>query len=158
MTDEHLSQLRFTCTECGDCCRRAGEVRFDDDTFLSMAAHLDVDVATFRSATDVRYDEGAFEPWYFEVESGETCPLLVDGLCTVHPARPRQCRTYPFWPDNTRTPSAWDRESKQCPGIGLGEPWPRSEVTRRVALEASAEAAAGKADAAAYDEDRHGAE
>jgi len=52
-------------------------------------------------------------------ENGD-CSLWKDG-CTVYPVRPRQCRTYPFWPEHLRSPAAWEREMMQCEGMGRGE-------------------------------------
>lgn len=136
---DRLSQLCFQCTECGDCCRRKGEVRFDDATLMAMAEHLELDINAFRVAKDVFYQDGHPEPWWFDIGENDACPLLVGDTCSVHPARPRQCRTYPFWPETTRNAQSWERERDHCPGIGLGEPWPRQEVVRRVELEDAAE-------------------
>jgi hypothetical protein len=38
--------------------------------------------------------------------------------CSVYPARPRQCRTYPFWRANLHSPESWRAEVRECPGIG----------------------------------------
>lgn len=40
--------------------------------------------------------------------------------CTVYEARPEQCRTWPFWPDNVETPEDWARTESICPGAGNG--------------------------------------
>jgi Fe-S-cluster containining protein len=41
--------------------------------------------------------------------------------CTVYTARPIQCRTWPFWPENIATPGDWDRVERVCPGAGHGQ-------------------------------------
>jgi Fe-S-cluster containining protein len=41
--------------------------------------------------------------------------------CTVYHARPRQCRTWPFWDSNLRTPDAWQATCEICPGSGKGK-------------------------------------
>lgn len=41
--------------------------------------------------------------------------------CRVYPARPRQCRTWPFWNSNLVSPEAWADAAKTCPGIGCGD-------------------------------------
>ena len=38
--------------------------------------------------------------------------------CTVYPARPVQCQTWPFWPENVETPDDWDVRSIRLPGVG----------------------------------------
>ena len=41
--------------------------------------------------------------------------------CEVYAARPRQCRTWPFWESNLRTPEDWERTCDECPGSGTGK-------------------------------------
>ena len=44
--------------------------------------------------------------------------------CGVYSARPRQCRTWPFWDSNIRTPEAWAETCQVCPGSGRGPALP----------------------------------
>jgi Fe-S-cluster containining protein len=49
--------------------------------------------------------------------------VLFDGRtrrCTVYAARPRQCRTWPFWDSNLKTPEDWKHTCAVCPGSGSG--------------------------------------
>ena len=41
--------------------------------------------------------------------------------CTVYEARPVQCRTWPFWPENVETEDDWDHVRSVCPGAGRGQ-------------------------------------
>jgi Fe-S-cluster containining protein len=41
--------------------------------------------------------------------------------CTVYGARPRQCRTWPFWDSNLKTPEDWAHACEVCPGSGKGQ-------------------------------------
>jgi Fe-S-cluster containining protein len=41
--------------------------------------------------------------------------------CTVYNARPRQCRTWPFWDSNLKSPEAWAATCEVCPGSGKGK-------------------------------------
>jgi Fe-S-cluster containining protein len=54
--------------------------------------------------------------------------------CTVYPVRPRQCRTWPFWESNVRTPEGWRRTCEVCPGSGQGDLIPAEEITRRLKI------------------------
>lgn len=47
------------------------------------------------------------------------CPFF-DGLCRLHAAKPFQCRSWPFWPENLKEPEGWERARALCPGIGRG--------------------------------------
>jgi Fe-S-cluster containining protein len=40
--------------------------------------------------------------------------------CSVYDARPRQCRTWPFWNSNVRTLEQWRQTCEICPGSGRG--------------------------------------
>ena len=46
--------------------------------------------------------------------------VFYRGGCTVYSARPTQCRTFPFWPENLRSRAAWEQTADECPGIGQG--------------------------------------
>jgi hypothetical protein len=41
--------------------------------------------------------------------------------CTVYEDRPRQCRTWPFWHSNLRSPETWKETCEVCPGSGRGQ-------------------------------------
>jgi Fe-S-cluster containining protein len=41
--------------------------------------------------------------------------------CTVYEARPRQCRTWPFWQSNIDSPESWEQTCEACPGSGKGK-------------------------------------
>jgi Fe-S-cluster containining protein len=40
--------------------------------------------------------------------------------CTVYEARPKQCRTWPFWRAIVQSKDRWERESLHCPGMNQG--------------------------------------
>ena len=39
--------------------------------------------------------------------------------CNVYSARPRQCRTWPFWDSNLKDAAAWAATWKPAPGAGM---------------------------------------
>ena len=41
--------------------------------------------------------------------------------CQVYQARPRQCRTWPFWSSNLKSAEAWEETCRVCPGSGKGK-------------------------------------
>lgn len=49
------------------------------------------------------------------------CHFLLDGGCSIHPAKPTQCRLFPFWPEYVENRTDWRGLGKRCPGIGKGE-------------------------------------
>ena len=48
------------------------------------------------------------------------CHFLHEGGCAIHPAKPTQCRTFPFWPELVDHPKVWAKTAKYCPGVGQG--------------------------------------
>lgn len=49
------------------------------------------------------------------------CPFLEEGRCGIHPAKPTQCRSFPFWPEFVEQTDNWEGLKDYCPGIGKGE-------------------------------------
>ncbi len=112
--------LRFQCSQCGDCCTgSAGYVWVNKDEIANMAALLDVDVETFEKK-HVRLV--GIRKSLIEYANGD-CVFFdnVTRKCKVYHARPRQCRTWPFWDSNVRTPEAWAQTCVECPGSGQGK-------------------------------------
>jgi Fe-S-cluster containining protein len=61
--------------------------------------------------------------------------VFFDGVgrkCTVYESRPRQCRTWPFWHSNVKTPEAWARTCEVCPGSGKGPLVTIDEIVKQV--------------------------
>jgi Fe-S-cluster containining protein len=122
--------LRFTCTQCGDCCTGApGYVWVTDAELEAIARHLG------RPAAEVRdlHSRPARGKRTLREKGNGDC-VFLDGKkgCTVYPARPAQCRTWPFWESNLATPEAWQKTCEDCPGSGQCELIPVEEISRRM--------------------------
>ena len=52
--------------------------------------------------------------------------------CTVYPARPVQCQTWPFWPENVESPEDWDHVRSVCPGSGHGRVYTVDEIVSSI--------------------------
>lgn len=108
--------LRFGCTQCGKCCTGSpGYVFLDEEDIERLAQALQIDRDTFlekytrRLGTQISLKE--LEPHY-------DCILLQKGLsCSVYGARPKQCRTFPFWSDVIESEKEWKEAGKTCEGI-----------------------------------------
>jgi Fe-S-cluster containining protein len=111
--------VRFACQpDCGKCCTRHGDydyVYLDRRDVRRLAAKLALTVPAFR-ARHTRRDEGHT----ILIMDGPACPFLDGTRCRVYDARPSQCSTFPFWPENVRTRAAWEQLASFCPGVGRG--------------------------------------
>ena len=121
--------LRFECTRCGNCCTSHGEythVYLAERDVRALAAHLGLSRRRFLA----RYCEREDGRVLLRMDAPE-CPFLSsEGTCSVYPARPRQCRTWPFWEENLER-AAWEGPiAATCPGIGRGPLVPADEVER----------------------------
>ena len=56
----------------------------------------------------------------FRKPADKQCPFLENHGCSIHPAKPTQCRTFPFWPEIVERRTTWNRTARYCPGIGKG--------------------------------------
>ncbi len=54
--------------------------------------------------------------------------------CTVYNARPRQCKTWPFWQSNVASPEAWQQTCEACPGSGKGKLHPAERVLHQIGI------------------------
>jgi Fe-S-cluster containining protein len=54
--------------------------------------------------------------------------------CQVYDVRPRQCRTWPFWPSNLASPAAWKDTSERCPGCNRGRLAPLAEILAQLGV------------------------
>jgi Fe-S-cluster containining protein len=132
--------LLFECTQCGECCTGAsGLVAFTHREAKGMAKQLDMAVDDFLGKyAKPSHEEGVWEMLELESPHGFDCVLLErceeTGVtrCIAHHARPSQCRTWPFWPDNLKNPKSWDRAARSCEGIGSGRLVPLRVIQRDV--------------------------
>lgn len=116
--------LYFDCRRCGNCCSGPpGYVWLDDAEARQIAEFLGLSVTEFLR----RYAEAHEGRWsLIEVptEYGRDCIFLLrEGqatACAIYSCRPRQCRTWPFWPENLASPQHWRRAGRRCPGIRAG--------------------------------------
>lgn len=112
--------LRFTCTGCGDCCTGgAGYVWVNGEEIAKLAALVKMSIEDFE---DEYVRKVGVRKSLIEYENGD-CAFFDNKSrkCTVYTARPRQCRTWPFWDSNLRTPETWAATCDACPGSGQGK-------------------------------------
>jgi Fe-S-cluster containining protein len=110
-------KIRFECQPgCTECCRQQGFVYLSEADLVRAARFLGMTPARFER----KYVYRTPNRMRLRVPSGSHCHFLHEGGCSIHPAKPTQCRIFPFWPELVESPRAWVKTAKYCPGIGKG--------------------------------------
>lgn len=125
-----VAGLAFECVECGRCCAgpEEGYVWATDEEIIAMAKYLKLSEKAFRKQYVRKVGR---RQSLVENRPGRDCVFLSDGRCRIYPARPTQCRTWPFWESNIDSPESWSRAAQRCPGINRGSVFSPEEILRR---------------------------
>ena len=120
--------LNFTCSGCGDCCTGApGYVWVNQEEINKLAEAVGIE------------DVDEFEKLYVrkvgirrslkEFPNGDCLLFDTDTRkCSVYEARPRQCRTWPFWDSTITRRKDWQETCEVCPGAGKGRLYSLDEI------------------------------
>ncbi len=118
--------VRFECQGTGRCCTSRGSYGYVYLTLEDrrrLAGHLNISTYAFTRKYCLKTD-GHFHLKDFK----ESCQFLEGKGCSVYEARPAQCRTWPFWPENMNAKS-WAKEVVSfCPGVGKGRLYSPEEI------------------------------
>lgn len=119
--------LKFQCTQCGDCCTGApGYVWVNKEEIANLARQMALGIDQFERLYVRRV---GIRKSLKELPNGDCVLFCSDSRgCTVYEARPRQCRTWPFWSSNLRTQNAWRETCAICPGSGKGRLYTLAEI------------------------------
>ncbi len=119
--------LQFQCTQCGDCCTGgAGFVWVNQEEVEAIAGELGIAPEVFEDQYVRRI---GIRRSLKEFPNGD-CVFFDNQArtCQVYGSRPRQCRTWPFWDSNLRTPETWKTTCEACPGSGKGRLYQLGEI------------------------------
>lgn len=135
MSDEpwYKDGLKFTCTQCGNCCTGAeGVVWVNPEEIKAIAEYIGKSIGEMRQEhTHLVGRRVSLK----EFANGDC--TFFDGQtrgCTIYPVRPRQCRTWPFWDSNLETPETWKSIQPGCPGAGHGNFFSLDEIRAKAAV------------------------
>ena len=124
--------LQFTCTQCGNCCTGDPGVVWVTEEEIRRIAEL-----AGKAVAEIRLlHTRPFGGRVSLTEKANGDCTFFDGQtrrCTIYEARPAQCRTWPFWKSNLRSPQAWAEVQRHCPGAGRGAFFDLSTIERQAA-------------------------
>ncbi|MDR3607855.1 MAG: YkgJ family cysteine cluster protein [Oligoflexia bacterium] len=118
--------IRFECQGTGRCCASRGSYGY---VYLTLedrrrfAKYFKISTLAFTRRHCAKTNG------YFHLkEIKGDCQFLEGKGCSAYDARPAQCRTWPFWPENMNA-RTWSREVKAfCPGVGKGKLYSEAEI------------------------------
>jgi Fe-S-cluster containining protein len=112
-----MESVRFTCQRgCINCCNMEGFVYLTESDLKRAAKFVGMTPRAFEK----KYVYRTLFEMRFRKPRDKQCPFLLDHGCSIHPAKPTQCKTFPFWPELLEKPAEWRRTARYCPGIGKG--------------------------------------
>lgn len=128
--------LRFQCTQCGQCCTGApGYTWVSNEEIFSIAEHLSISVEEFTKRY-LRWVNGRFA--LLEHPRTYDCIFLKNKKCQIYEVRPKQCRTFPWWAQNLKSPEDWEEAAKYCEGINQEAPLhPLSTIQEQLKIQES---------------------
>ena len=130
----YVAGLAFQCQGCGCCCAGpgVGYVWATEDEIAAIAQYLNITprqmhkryVHRVRGRHSLREDKRTRDCVFLSPDQGQ------GRRCAIYPVRPMQCRTWPFWPSNLRSPDVWAQAGIKCKGINRGRlvPFDRIEA------------------------------
>lgn len=121
----------YTCIRCGACCAGDGSVFLYPDDLRALAAHLGLSLqATVDRHADFLILELPDETngWLYlpylvlKKDAKMRCVFLKEKLCSIHAAKPAQCRETPFV-EEFFSDADWNATVRRdCPGLRGADP------------------------------------
>jgi uncharacterized protein len=123
--------LRFACQPgCIKCCEQKGFVYLTEADLVRAAEFLGMKPSAFER----KYVYRTRKKMRLLVPPHSPCHFLRSDGCSIHPAKPAQCRIFPFWPELLESRKEWNKTAEYCPGMGQG-PLVQIEVAQAQAQE-----------------------
>jgi len=119
--------LRFQCRQCGACCSvDDAYVWVTAEDIKRLSAYFGMGEETFRRKY-VKHVDGST---VLHEGDGTPCILFENNRCSAYPARPFQCRSFPFWRENIESEEHWREGTHVCPGVNAGRLYTLEEIER----------------------------
>lgn len=107
----------FQCKKCGDCCHGYGGTFIFAEEIEAISNYIKTDPSTF-IADYCRMSGG--KPILGQGTNGYC--LFWNGLCLIHPVKPRMCRKWPFIKAVMMDNNNWYEMASFCPGMNKDIP------------------------------------
>ncbi len=102
----------FECKMCGECCNGFGGTVVTETDIQNISEYIGTDPRHF---VDDYCQMSGDKTVLAQGENGYC--IFWDGLCTIHPVKPRMCRAWPFIQSVLVDVSNWHIMAGFCPGM-----------------------------------------
>ena len=129
----YIGGLHFECSQCGNCCSGPDEgyIWITKPEIELLAKHLNLTVEQLRRKYLTRF---GLRTSIIEHRQTKDCIFLTDindsRGCGIYNVRPNQCRIWPFWSTNLKSPYDWNTAAERCPGINRGRLYTFEEIEK----------------------------
>ena len=127
--------IRFKCQGSSNCCVTRGSNGY---VFLSkkdlsrLAKYFNLSLIKFKN-NYCQTTDGFIH--LKETRKNGECIFLKNKKCTIYKARPTQCRTWPFWPENMNVKMWNNNVINFCPGIGKGKLVNKKKIEKLIKID-----------------------
>jgi Fe-S-cluster containining protein len=102
----------FDCTRCGDCCKGYGGTYVDETDMAAIARYVGLTAEEVRKRYCLKSGSR-----YLLTQADDGYCVFWDGLCRIHPVKPRMCRAWPFIESVLADVGNWHFMATMCPGM-----------------------------------------
>jgi Fe-S-cluster containining protein len=110
--DEKTTPEIFKCQKCGDCCKGYGGTFLTSRDIEAIAEYIKTDPQSF---VETYCQLSGNKPFLTQGQNGYC--IFWDKACTIHPVKPRMCRTWPFIKSVLADVKNWHIMAGICPGM-----------------------------------------
>ena len=132
-TPWYVGGLHFECMQCGRCCSGPGEgyIWVTKPEIELIADFLKETTGQLRNKFLKRV---GLRTTIIEQPPTKDCIFLQEidcqKRCIIYSVRPSQCRSWPFWSSNLKSPDTWNKAAQKCSGINQSRFYSFTEVEK----------------------------
>jgi uncharacterized protein len=107
----------FQCQKCGDCCKGFGGTYVTENDINNISNFIGIPPHEFKTNYCCISNN---KPLLAQKTDGYC--VFWDNICTIHPVKPKMCKTWPFIPSILIDPNNWSLMASVCPGMRTNYP------------------------------------
>ena len=104
----------FKCTQCGDCCKGYGGAFVTSQDIEAITGYINTDPNGF---VDNYCRLSGKNPVLGQ--KGDGYCIFWNGICAIHPVKPRMCKSWPFIKSVLIDTKNWQIMAGLCPGMRI---------------------------------------